>query len=317
MLATFLRVDGKRDSVPPRLKFRVHLQGEKRDGFTIFGLFGKVIFKTMERTEIDLGTFHPIFEAFFVNEKTKKPLDLYLDFNEIQRYAVEKERNDGDVVFKIWLDYQIFRLGTTPEGSERVRTITSDGLWVKSVEGSDRITVEQSRWNKVLGQLGYRENLLFELPINFEEILSSIPKHPQKELVRRIEVASKAFQKSLGELRTGKWRNAVVESRKVYEAFRKGKLENGKKVKDAIQEMLLEYGLPKQNKDNITNIIENFWFYTSPTHHILDDEGNIIKEDEATMFGREDAYLTVTTAGLLIKMLTEKLELLSKGLEKK
>lgn len=307
MLATFLKVDGEKSSVPPRLKFKIRLQGEKQDGFAVFGLFGKVIFKTPERTEIDLGRFHPIFEVFFVNQETKKELSFYLNFDQIQRYAVEKERNDGDVVFKIWLDYQLYRLGKNREGSERVRTISSDGLWAKTAEGSDRITVEQSRWNKVLGRLGYRKSLLFELPIDFEEILSSIPIHPREGLIRRIQVASKSWQKALGELRNGKWRKAVVESRKVYEALSQKKLKNGKSVKEAVQELLLEYGLPKQNKDNITSIIENFWAYTSPTHHILDKEGNIIKEDEPTMFGREDAYLTVITAGLLIKMLAEKL----------
>jgi len=217
------------------------------------------------------------------------------------------ERNDGDVVFKIWLDYQLYQLGKNREGSERVRIISSNGLWAKNAEGSDIITVEQSRWNKVLGQLGYRKSLLFELPIDFEEILSSIPTHPREGLIRRIQVATKSFQKALSELKAGKWREAVVKSRKVYEVLSTKKLEDGKHVKVAIQEMLLEYGLPKQNKENITKIIENFRYYTSPTHHILDADGNVIKEDEPTMFGREDAYLTVTTAGLLIKMLAEKL----------
>jgi len=307
LLATFLKVDGKKSSVPPRLRFKIRLQGEKQDGFNVFGLFGKVTFETPERTEIDLGRFHPIFEVFFVNHETKKELSFCLNFDQIQRYAVEKERNDGDVVFKIWLDYQLYQLGKNSEGSERVRFISSDGLWAKNAEGSDIITVEQSRWNKVLGQLGYRKSLLFELPIDFEEILSSIPTHPREGLIRRIQVATKSFQKALSELKVGKWREAVVKSRKVYEVLSTKKLEDGKHVKVAIQEMLLEYGLPKQNKENITKIIENFRYYTSPTHHILDADGNVIKEDEPTMFGREDAYLTVTTAGLLIKMLAEKL----------
>lgn len=307
MLATFLRVEGERRSVPPTLKFKIRLQGEKQDGFTIFGLFGKVKLRTPEMEIISLGSLHPILEAFVVNPDTVKEPDFYLNFDETYRHVVEKMRNDSDVDFQIRLDYLYFRLGKTREGSERVRDISANGLSVRTAEGSNIITVEQSRWNKVLGQLGYRKSLLFELPIDFEEILSSIPKHPRKGLIRRIQVASKSWQKALGELRNGKWRNAVVESRKVYEALSQKKLENGKSVKEAVQELLLEYGLPKQNKDNITSIIENFWAYTSPTHHILDKEGNIIKEDEPTMFGREDAYLTVITAGLLIKMLAEKL----------
>lgn len=305
MLATFLKVGGKKNSVPPRLRFRIRLQGQEGDDFTIFAVFGDV--KLWSNKEVSLGSFHPNFEPFIVTPKTEEDRYFYLDFDEMKRHVVETERNDGDVVFKIWLNYVCFRLGKTPQGLERVKTISSTGLWVYTAERFDTITIEQSYWNKILDQLGYRKRLLLELPIDFEEIFSSIPKRPQEGLVNRIEVASKSFQKALNQLRIGKWRNAVVESRKVYEALSKRKLKNGKSVKDAIQEMLLEYGLPKQNKDNITNIIENLWAYTSPTHHILDAEGKIIKEDEPTMFGREDAYLTVTTAGLLIKMLTEKL----------
>ena len=307
MLATFLRIGGERSSVPPRLRFRINFQGMEGDNFNVFALFGHVRLWTPKGGEISLGSFHPNFETFAVNPRTNRNFYFYLDFDENKRYVVENVRNDGDVDFKIWLTYQYFRLGKTPEGGERVKSISSNGLWARTAEGSDTITVEQSRWNKVLDQLGYRKRLLFELPIDFEEILSSIPKHPQEGLIRRIGVASKSFKKALNELRIGKWRNAVVESRKVYEALSQKKLEDGKDVKEEIQELLLKYGLPKQNKDNITNIIKNLWAYTSPTHHILDDEGNIIKEDEPTMFGREDAFLTVTTAGLLIKMLTEKL----------
>lgn len=307
MLATFLRVDGDIASVPPTLRFRIRLQGEEHDDFAVFALFGQLKLRARGGGDINLGNFHPNFATFLVTPTTKQEHDFCLDFDENKRRAVENERDDGDVKFKIWLDYQSFRLGTTPEGQERVKTVGSNGVWVKTAEGSDIITIEQSRWNKVLGQLGYSKRLLLELPIDFEEILSSIPKHPQEGLIRRMEVASKSFQKALNELSIGKWREAVVESRKVYEALSKKKLEDGKDVKEAIQELLLKYGLPRQNKDNITNIIENFWAYTSPTHHILDDEGKVIKEDESTMFGREDAYLTVTAAGLLIKMLTEKL----------
>ena len=310
MLATFLRVDGDRGSVPPRLRSRIRVQGEENDDYTVFALFGEVKLVTREGGEMSLGSFHPNLETFAVHKRTKRDFRFYLDLDEYKRNVIEDERLNGDVTFKIWLTYQYFYY-PTHEGEKLVyvRELNSNALWVRTAEGGDRITVEQSRWNKVLHQLGYRKRLLIELPIDFEEILSSIPKHPREGLIRRIEIASKSFQKALNELRIGKWRNAVVESRKVYEALSKRKLENGKSVKEAIQKMLLEYGLPKQNKDNITNIIENFWLYTSPTHHILDDEGNIIKEDEATMFGREDAFLTVTTAGLLIKMLTEKLEL--------
>lgn len=308
MLATFLRVDGERGSVPPRLRFSVSLQGEENDDFIVFALFGEVNLLTRGGGVISLGSFHPNLETFAVNRRTKRIFNFCLDFDDYKRHGVEGERNNGDVTFKILLTYQYFNY-KTQEGKklEIVKNLLSNGLGVRTAEGSDRITVEQSRWNKILNQLGYRKCLLFELPIDFEEILSSIPKHPQEGLIRRIDAAAKAFQKSLNALRAGKWRSAVVESRKVYEALSKKKLENGKSVKEAIQEMLLKYGLPKQNKDNITKIIENFWAYTSPTHHILDDEGKIIKEDEPTMFGREDAFLTVTTAGLLIKMLAEKL----------
>jgi hypothetical protein len=283
------------------------LQGLEGDDLTVFGLFGEVKLKVRGEGDVSFGDFHPNFSALVVAPTTKQELDFYLDFDENKRCAVEKERDGGDVSFKILLNYQYFKHGKVSEGEQRVRTVSSSELWVKTAEDSLVITVEQSRWNKVLGQLGYSKHLLLELPIDFEEVLSSIPKHPQEGLFRRIEVASKSFQKALNELRTGKWREAVVESRKVYEALSKKKLEDGKDAKEAIQELLLKYGLPMENKDNITNIVENFWAYTSPTHHILDKEGNIIKEDEPTMFGREDAYLTVTTAGLLIKMLTEKI----------
>jgi len=307
LLATFLRVDGDIASVPPRLRFRIRLQGGEGDDFTVFTLFGKAKLQTRGEGDIDLGNFHPNLSAFVVKPTTTQEADFCLGFGENKRRVVENERDAGDVNFKIWLDYQYFRLGKTPEGEERVKTVSSNGLWVKTAEGSGTIMVEQSRWNKVLDRLGYSKRLLLELPIDFEEILSSIPKHPQEGLIRRIEVASKSFQKALNELRIGKWREAVVESRKVYEALSKRRLENGKDVKEAIQLVLLKYGLPRQNKDNITNIVENLWAYTSPTHHILDAEGKVIKEDEPTMFGREDAYLTVTTAGLLIKMLAEKI----------
>lgn len=305
MFATYLRVDGERGSVPPRLRFRIRLESEDQDDFSIFGLFGEVRLRTRLGGEISLGRLHHHLEGFRIKPNTKRGLDSYLDFDEYTRHVVEKERNDGDVNFKILLGYQYF---TRAKGvSDVVANINSSQVLVRTAEGSDIITVEQSRWNKILQQLGYRERLLLELPIDFEEILSSIPKNPQAGLIRRIGVASKSFQKALNELRIGKWRSAVVESRKVYEALSKKKLEDGKQVKEAIQELLLKYGLPKRNKDNITNIIENFWSYTSPTHHILDAEGNTIKEDAPTMFGREDALLTVTTAGLLIKMLIEKL----------
>jgi hypothetical protein len=282
------------------------LQGGESDDLAVFGLFGEVKLRARGGGDVSLGNFHPNFSAFVVAPTTKQELDFCLDFDENKKCAVEKERDDGDVSFGIWLNYQYFRHGK-PEGEQRVTTVSSSGLSVITAEGSQVITVEQSRWNKVLNQLGYGKRLLLELPIDFEEVLSSIPKHPQEGLIRRIEVASKSFQNALSALRIGKWREAVVESRKVYEALSKKKLENGKDAKEAIQELLLKYGLPMENKDNITNIIENFWAYTSPTHHILDKEGKFIKEDEPTMFGREDAYLTVTTAGLLIKMLTEKI----------
>lgn len=307
MLATFLRVDGDIAGVPPRLRFHIRLQGVEGDDLAVFGLFGEVKLRARGGGDVSLGNFHPNFSAFVVGATAKQELDFCLDFDEDKRCAVEKERDGGDVNFGIWLNYQYFRHGKKLEGEERVTTVSSSGLSVMTAEGSQLITIEQSRWNKVLGQLGYSKRLLLELPIDFEEVLSSIPKHPQEGLIRRIEVASKSFQNALNELRTGKWREAVVESRKVYEALSKKKLENGKDAKEAIQELLLKYGLPMENKDNIINIIENFWAYTSPTHHILDKEGKFIKEDEPTMFGREDAYLTVTTAGLLIKMLTEKI----------
>lgn len=307
MLATFLRVDGDIASVPPRLRFLIRLQGGESDDLAVFGLFGEVKLRARGGGDVSLGNFHPNFSAFVVTPTTTQQSEFYLDFDENRRHAVEKERDDGDVSFEIWLDYQYFRYGKKLEGEQRVTTVSSSGLSVKTAEGSSTITVEQSRWNKVLNKLGYSKCLLLELPIDFEEVLSSIPKHPQEGLIRRIEVASKSFQKALDALRIGKWREAVVESRKVYEALSKKKLEDGKDAKEAIQELLLKYGLPMENKDNITNIVENFWAYTCPTHHILDKEGKVIKEDEPTMFGREDAYLTVTTAGLLIKMLTEKI----------
>lgn len=310
MLATFLRVDGEKNSVPSRLKFKIRLQGEKNDGVTVFELGGEVKLvihaeNVMQKTS--LGRFYPIFQTFFVNEATKNEYEFYLDFDENKRYFLENELGDGDVNFNIELDYLYFSIAKTPQDSERVRTIASKRLSVITVEGSSRITIEQSRWNKVLAKLGYHKRLLFELPIDFEEMLASIPKHPQEGLIRRIGVATKSFQKALNKLRDGKWRDAVIESRKVYEALSKKKLENGKDVKEEIQALLIKYGLPKQNKENITDILERFWKYTCPTHHVLDKEGNAIKDDEPTMFGREDAYLTVTTAGLLIKMLSEKL----------
>ena len=307
MLATFLRVDGNIESVPPRLRFRIRLQGQEHDDYTVFALFGELKLRTQSGVEISLGNFHPNLEPFLVNPAAQPEFVFSLDFDENKRHAVENERDDGDVNFKILLHYQYFKLETTLEGHERVRTISSKELGVNTAEGSNTITVEQSRWNKVLGKLGYSKRLLLELPIDFEEMLSSIPKNTQEGLLRRIQIASESFRKALNELRIGKWREAVVESRKVYEALSKKKLEDGKDVKEAIQELLLKYGLPKQNKDNITNIIESFWAYTSPTHHILDSGGNAIKEEEPTLFGREDAFLTVTTAGLLIKMLADKL----------
>lgn len=307
LFATYLRVDGERSSVPPELRFRIRLRGEEGDDFTVFGFFGEVIFRTLQGREINLGSLHPRLEYIEAKPRTKRELYLYLDFDEYKRRVIEKERNDGDINFKIRLGYQFFVLARITDVGNVVKDVNFSTMWVRTAEDDDEITVEQSRWNKILQQLGYHKRLLFELPIDFEEILSSIPKHPKAGLIRRIEVASKSFQKALNELRIGKWRNAVVESRKVYEALNRKKLEDGKNVKEAIQELLLKYGLPKQNKDNITNIIENLWLYTSPTHHILDDEGNIIKEDEPTMFGQEDALLTVATAGLLIKMLIEKL----------
>lgn len=310
MLATFLRVDGEKNSVPSKLKFKIRLQGEKGDNFTVFELVGEVklvIIKENAMQKTSLGRFYPIFQTFFVNETTKDEYQFYLDFDENKRYFLENERGDGDVKFEIWLDYLYFSIGKTTQGLARVKTIASKRLAVKNAEDSSQITIEQSRWNKVLVKLGYHKRLLFELPIDFEEILFSIPKHPQEGLIRRIGVASKSFQKALNKLRDGKWRDAVVESRKVYEALSKKKLENGKAVKEEIQALLIKYGLPKENKENITDILERFWRYTCPTHHILDAEGKIIKDDEPTMFGREDAYLTVTTAGLLIKMLSEKL----------
>lgn len=309
MLATFIRVDGEKTSVPSRLKFKIRLQGEKEDNFIVFELVGEVKLVIIhEGTEqINLGRFYPIFESLYVDKSLNKYYEFYLDFDENKRYFLENERGDGDVKFEILLNYLYFTIGKTPQGSERVKAIASRNLKVTDAEGYHRVTIEQSRWNKVLTQLGYHKRLLFELPIDFEEILSSIPKHPQEGLIRRIEVASKSFQKALNKLRDGKWREAVVESRKVYEALSQRKLKNRKEAKEEIQALLLKHGLPEQNKENITDIIEKFWYYTSPTHHILDKEGNVIKDDEPTMFGREDAYLTVTTAGLLIKMLSEKL----------
>ena len=307
MLATFLRVDGDIASVPLRLRFSIRLQGQEQDDYNVFALFGELKLRAHGGEDISLGNFHPILEPLLVKPASQSEVVFYVDFDENKRYAVENQRYDGDVNFKILLHYQYFKLGTTPEGHERVKTISSKELWVDTAEGSDTITIEQSRWNKVLSRLGYSKRLLLELPIDFEEILSSIPKHPQEGLIRRIQAASESFRKALNELKIGKWREAVVESRKVYEALGTKKLEDGKDVKEAIQELLLKYGLPKQNKDNITNIIESFWAYTSPTHHILDKEGNIIAENEPTMFGREDAFLTVTTAGLLIKMIADKL----------
>jgi hypothetical protein len=300
-------VDGDIASVPPTLRFCIRLQGQEHDDYNIFALFGELKLRARGGGDISLGNFHPNLEPFLVKPASQSDHVFYLDFDENKRHAVENERDAGDANFKIRLCYQYFKLETTPEGHERVRNIASTVLWTHTAEGSDTITIEQSRWNKVLSQLGYSKRLLLELPIDFEEILSSIPKHPQEGLIRRIQAASESFHKALNELKIGKCREAVLESRKVYEALSKKKLEDGKDVKEAIQELLLKYGLPKQNKDNITNIIENFWAYTSPTHHILDNEGNVITENEPTMFGREDAFLTVTTAGLLIKMLAEKL----------
>jgi len=258
LLATFLRVRGDRRSVPPRLKFRIRLEGAKGDNIIVFALFGHLILKSELEKEIALGDFEPQLATFGVDQDTKKEFDFHMDFDENKRRVVETARNDGDVSFKIWVEWQYYRLGKSPEGSERVRSIASNGNWVRAVEGSETISVEQSRWNKVLSELGYDKRLLFELPIDFEEMLSSIPKHPKEGLIRRIAVASKSFQKALDKLRIGKWREAVVESRKVYEALRKGKLENGRRVEDAIEEMLVEYGLPKQNKSNITEIIKSF-----------------------------------------------------------
>lgn len=146
-------------------------------------------------------------------------------------------------------------------------------------------------------KLGLGGFLVVEIPFfELDGLEHSSLSDEERDLKKRLQVATRTLEEMQNDLRTGEWSGVVAKLRDM-ELF---KVHIGNFVKKIIQEST---GLNDGKIGELTLAMDKLKSYASELHHKIDDGGTI--HDEYTG-GKEDAYLAYTLTASLINLISKK-----------
>ncbi|MFQ5976748.1 MAG: hypothetical protein ACE5OZ_01300 [Candidatus Heimdallarchaeota archaeon] len=184
--------------------------------------------------------------------------------------------------------------------------------WLKHHDDK-RVTkrISSSDWvNKFQQHLGIGRYHQIEIPIP-ETILESIKTKGQLiELAKRAAEASDVLKEAEREFREGNWKNTVLNTRNIFELFKKGSVESPdgstKSLKALQRELFIESGLPIESADALSQIITQCFSLTNSTHHAVEKGGK--QRDVVPSWNKEDAIFALGTSSLFVRMIVSKLK---------
>lgn len=230
-----------------------------------------------------------IEEYRFKNPNNNPQHDVYLNFEgsigvSYMKFRLLKRAGEGEEI--------IFE----PTGSPIHRVLRIKGF--KRIPASDWV-------NDFQPQLGLGKYLMVELPVDVDEVLKSLKQIKQKGYAERIVEASKSLESAMYQFRKGEWRHSVNEGRDITDSLKKGIVFGNISAKQALKNLIVDSGMPKEASESLVRLIDNLYAYTCAAHHAVDKLGKRI--DVPAAFQKEDALFVVGTNTLLLNLLSKKL----------
>lgn len=172
---------------PPRLRFNVRLKNDTNNLWYIFGYGGLV---QLYEEKIEIGTIDTIFRRFELKPNEERDISPTIELDYRKLDLIEEKRT-GDLHLGLLINFLgVYLLPTTPPEFETLekamaRGLSADSCWIKS-PGYGMILIPQSKWVKILEDLGYGKFKIVELQIPtipsgvLEDAISSFEKAKRK-----------------------------------------------------------------------------------------------------------------------------------------
>lgn len=310
MRVRFIDMEYARNTAPPRLRFRFTITNNGGLLSRYFNFMGDVSFFREKEDSEDVGNDSLLLGNLIDTNRRvyemqpQRTADISLDFllTPLIKNVIEENR-DGNFQLKLYLRCHKFEYDPTG----KIPKFSSDDGWVYSPGGSTGIEIPRSKWTDILSKTGYGKFQLIEIPIDYQEIISSTSSIQDMGLGSRLKKATEQLTLILRHMDEGDWAKAVADCRVALEALRKGnitidgKMESAQKV---INKIMMTSGLPEKNVTSFNMLMQNFKDYSSTQHHIKSNTGEDI--ELPALMNREDALFMVTTTATIINLLSRK-----------
>jgi len=299
-------------SSPPRIRFHLTITNDGNRAI-FFGFRGELYYYIPTKDEYDIGDgsilLGNIIESRYnmldIDHERSRDIDLDFTLDPYVKNIIE-QRRDGDLQVKIYLSCYKMEIDAQDK-----QVLGIDQTHVYDPIHQNILRIPRSKWADILQAGGYDSYQIIEIPINYEDIISTASALSTVEFQGRLRKASEQLSTIMRYMNEGRWRVAVSECRKAFEALTKGTIKVQGEDKSAVKvicELLLGSGMPMENAEAFRRLIDNFTSFTHTQHHIQ----SLGEEIELEVpIDREDALFTVTTLVTIINLLTRKYRKLS------
>lgn len=298
MRVKFSDMEYARDTAPPRLQFQLNITNDGNQKSKYFNFMGKVFLYLQDGvSELLLGNLIDTDRSILALHPQRN-VDISLDFlfTPLIKNVIEENR-DGNFQLRLLLRCHKFEF----DEDNKISDFSRDEGSIFNKE------IQRSKWTDILSETGYDKFQLIEIPIDYQEIISSTSSIQDIGLGSRLIKATEQLTLILRHMDEGDWGKAVADCRVALEALTRGnvtiegKMESAKSV---INKTMLSSGLPEKNVTSFNELMERLKDYSSTQHHVKSDTGEDI-ELPAPM-EREDALFVVTATATIINLLSRK-----------
>jgi hypothetical protein len=294
---------------PPRLRFRFNITNDQAKKGRYFNFIGE-IFYYLEQEDEYVGDASILLGNLIDTERAVLDIEprmsqiISMDFvlDPLVKNVIEEHRN-GNLKIRLYL--RCHRFEVDAEGN-MIGLYRDDGS-IFGPRGTTYVEIPRSQWTDILSEAGYDKHQLIEIPIDYQEILSSTASFENGGFGNRLQRATEQLTLILKHMADGDWRKAVADCRVSLEALTKGEITvdgNKESAKRVITQTLVSASIPEKNAQSFNELIERLKDYSSIQHHVKSTAGEDI-ELPAPM-SREDALFVVSTTTTIINLLSRK-----------
>lgn len=298
-----------RNTKPPRLRFRLNITNDQGKKGRFFNFIGEVFYYREQEEEyigdnsILLGNLIDIERAILdIIPKMSRETSMDFVLDPIVKNVIEEHRN-GNLQIRLRLRCHRFELDAE---NNMIGLYRDDGSIVGS-RGTKYFEIPRSQWTDILSEAGYDKHQLIEIPIDYQEIISSTSSIQDIGLGSRLKTATEQLTLILRHMDEGDWAKAVADCRVALEALTKGDITiegKSESAKMVIKKIMGSSGLPEKNVQSFNMLVERLKDYSSTQHHVKSNSGEDI--ELPALMRREDALFMVTATATIINLLSRK-----------